>query len=159
MPVTNKQRTSAPPAFRPIQCLPCPTALAGRNKVEGSAVPAGIECALSPCAAGPDKMERATEQGTRSRTHRRSSRSRDVLYSFLGLFLPRVFHQFLLRPNFRNPGAQVDRLHSVGARETRVDASQRNCHVGNLLILDHHRNGLEILIRRRAHSPSARTIV
>src|SRR5271165_223571 len=57
------------------------------------------------------------------------------------------------------PLRKIEQLQAVGAGETRINAAQRDGHIGDLLIFNHGRHALQILIRRCAHSPTARAIV
>src|SRR3974390_804879 len=67
--------------------------------------------------------------------------------------------QLLLRPDLHLARAHIDGLQPVGAGETRIDAAERNGHVGDLLIPDHGWHALQILIRWRAHPPAPWTVV
>src|SRR5271165_5198316 len=75
-------------------------------------------------------------------------------------FLPlRKIEQLLLRPDFHFARAQIDRLQAIGAGETRINAAQRDGHIGDLLIFNHGRHALQVLIRGCAHAPAAGAIV
>src|SRR5690242_5352327 len=67
--------------------------------------------------------------------------------------------QFLLRPGLPLTRTQLDCLHAVGTGETRINAAQRYGHVGNLLVANHSRHGLQVLISRRPHPPATGPVV
>src|SRR5579864_6342207 len=67
--------------------------------------------------------------------------------------------QFFLRPGFSLARAQLYSLHAVGTGKTRVNAAQRNGHVGNLLVANHGRHRLQVLISGSAHPPAPRPVV
>src|SRR5690242_9982682 len=67
--------------------------------------------------------------------------------------------QFLLGPGLPLARTQFDRLHPVGAGKTWVNAAQRYRHVGNLLIANHGRHRLQVLVGGRAHPPAPRPVV
>ena len=68
-------------------------------------------------------------------------------------------HQLLARPDPGRARPHVDGLQPVGAGEARVDAAQRDGHVGQSLVLDHGRHRLQVLVGGGAHPPAARAVL
>src|SRR5512142_1312185 len=56
-------------------------------------------------------------------------------------------------------GGELHGLQPVGAGEARVDRAQRDGHVRQPLAADHRRDGLQVLVGRRADAPAPRAVV
>src|SRR5690242_8847135 len=67
--------------------------------------------------------------------------------------------QFLLRPGFSLARTELNGFHPVGAGKARIDAAQRYGHVGDLLVTNHGRDRLQVLVSGRPHPPATRPVV